>query len=98
MQEVPVMLRTWSADEVAECLDGITVKTYQELWQKVVESEHAGTDKPSGGDGSDGTFEEPVITEGEYGTDLVAVWPLLSDAARQNICDHAPVYDGPTYE
>lgn len=83
--KAPERLETWSADEVAECIDGITSETYDELWKAVSESEQAGTAKPSGGDGSDGTFEEPVVTTGEYGTDLVAVWPKLTPAARQNI-------------
>lgn len=48
-----------------------------------------GTMKPSG---SDGTFEEPVVTTGEYGSDLVAAWPKLSEKAKLNIHKAAEVY------
>lgn len=83
--DVPDELRHWSADQTAECLDGISPATYCDLWKAISESEREGTAKPSGGDGSDGTFEEPVITEGEYGTDLVAAWPRLQEASRKDI-------------
>jgi hypothetical protein len=78
-----------SVDEVAECVEGITTDTYQELWKSLEEAHKAGTAKPLGGDGSDGTIEEPVITSGSYGSDLVAAWPKLSEAARRNICEAA---------
>lgn len=85
LEEAPGSLETWSVDEVAECLEGISMDTYQELWAALAASEQNGTMKPSGGDGSDGTFEEPVITSGEYGSDLVAAWPKLSDKAKLDI-------------
>lgn len=81
----PESLEHYSADEVAECVSGISKETYAELWNALGEAEAAGTAKPLGGDGSDGTIEEPVITSGEYGSDLVAIWPRLSEAARRNI-------------
>lgn len=89
LEEAPDSLRHWSVDEVAECLEGISMETYQELWEALAASEKNGTMKPSGGDGSDGTFEEPVITEGEYGSDLVAAWPKLSDEAKRQIHEAA---------
>lgn len=85
----PVRLRTWSVDEVAECLEGVSEATYAELWKCMSDAEAAGTDKPTGGDGSDGTTEEPIVSEGEYGSDLVAAWPKLSDEAKKNIHEAA---------
>jgi len=85
LSKVPDGFETWSADEVAECVQGITPATSDELWEAVVKSEKAGTAKPLGGDGSDGTTEIPIVSSGEYGTDLVAVWPRLSLEARTNI-------------
>jgi hypothetical protein len=85
LTKAPSGFETWSVDEVAECVDGITPATYDELWQALAEAEKAGTDKPPGGDGSDGTTEEPIVTSGEYGSDLVAAWPRLSLEARTNI-------------
>ena len=87
MKQVPELLRHWSLDEVAECLDGLTSESYADLWQTLSEAEQAGKAKPPGGDGSDGTFEEPVITSGEYGSDLVAGWPLLKESTRINIIE-----------
>jgi hypothetical protein len=85
----PERFTHYSVDEVAECVPGITEETYAELWNALGEAEAAGTAKPLGGDGSDGTIEEPVISSGEYGSDLVAAWPKLSEAARANIHEAA---------
>jgi hypothetical protein len=85
----PERLETWSVDEVAECLEGITSDVYDELWKCMADAEAAGTDKPLGGDGSDGTSEEPIVSSGEYGSDLVAAWPELSDEARRQIHEAA---------
>lgn len=84
-KEVPWALRTWSVDEVAECLPGITPDVYDELWQCMADAEAAGKDKPLGGDGSDGTTEEPIVSSGEYASDLAAAWPKLSDKAKLQI-------------
>lgn len=87
ISKAPKCLTYRSLDEVAECVDGLTSETYNELWGLLVEAKKAGTDKPLGGDGSDGTTEEPIVSSGEYGSDLVAGWPKLSESARQNICE-----------
>ena len=87
MDKAPESLRHYSVDEVAECVSGITTDTYAELWNYLGKAENP---KPMGGDGSDGTTEEPIVSSGEYGTDLVAAWPHLSEAARQNIRECAP--------
>lgn len=90
IESPPESLNHYSVDEVAECVSGITKETYAELWKALEEAEDAGTAKPLGGDGSDGTTEEPIYSEGEYGSDLVAAWPKLSEAARRNIHEVAP--------
>ena len=81
----PEKLQTWAVDEVAECLEGITTEVYNELWQCLADAHAAGKAKPLGGDGSNGTIEEPVITSGEYDSDLAAAWPKLSEEAKQQI-------------
>jgi hypothetical protein len=86
MRKVPERYRHLSVDEVAECVAGISESTYDELWQRLSQAEQEGTAKPPGGDGSDGTTEEPIVTSGSYGSDLVAAWPSLSAEARENIC------------
>ena len=85
----PGKLRYHSVDEVAECVSGLTDVTYAELWSALEEAHKAGNATPLGGDGSDGTIEEPVITSGEYDSDLAAAWPKLSEAARRNIHEAA---------
>jgi len=76
-----------SMDEVAETIDGIHTDTYKELWDLMQKSVEDGTAKPMGGDGSEGTAEEPIVSSGEYGTDMASGWKHLSDAARQNITE-----------
>lgn len=85
LDKPPERLETWSVDEVAECLSGIASGTYDELWKCMVDAEASGTDKPLGGDGSNGTTEIPIVSSGEYESDLVAAWPKLSEEARRNI-------------
>jgi hypothetical protein len=87
--KVPDGLETWSMDEVSECLNGLPASASDELWKLVSESEQAGTDKPLGGDGSDGTTEEPIVSSGEYGTDLAVGWPQLSLETRIAIYEAA---------
>jgi len=105
--ECPDGLRYWSADEAAECLPSLSEATYAALWKVVSESEAAGTDKPPGGDGSDGTTEEPIVSDGQYGTDLVAAWDSLTEDMKIEIClaakaggrdcDPAPSMDLPLF-
>jgi hypothetical protein len=78
----PDKFRYMSLDEVAETVDGITNDTYTELWKEL---ESADNRKPPGGDGSDGTTGEPIVSDGSYGSDLVAAWGRLSARARRNI-------------
>lgn len=93
INKYPEKFRFWSVDEVSECVSGITQATTTELWDIIVEAEKAGTAKPLGGDGSDGTTEEPIVSDGEYATDLPAAWPKLSEAARRNIHEAAENHD-----
>lgn len=69
-------------DEVAECVDGISKDTYDELW-RVHESVREGR-KPLGGDGSDGTTEEPIHST-DYANNIGPAWNKLSEAAQRNI-------------
>jgi hypothetical protein len=89
IEKAPDRFQYYSVDEVAETVSGITKETYSELWNALGEAEEAGKAKPLGGDGSDGTTEEPIYSEGEYDSDLVAAWPNLSEAARTNIHEAA---------
>jgi hypothetical protein len=85
----PEQFEFYSVVEVAETVSGITPATYDELWNALAEAEEAGKAKPLGGDGSDGTTEEPIISNGEYDSDLVAAWPKLTETAKINIHEAA---------
>jgi hypothetical protein len=85
----PELFRHMSVDDVAETVDGLHESAYTELWEALAAAEEAGTAKPVGGDGSNGTTEEPIVSSGEYGSDLVAAWPNLSEATRINIWECA---------
>jgi len=80
--KVPDAFRYMSLDEVGECVSGITPDTYRDLWETLTKAKNP---KPLGGDGSDGTTEEPIVSDGQYGTDLVAGWPHLKESSRENI-------------
>jgi hypothetical protein len=75
----------YTVDEVAETVSGISSDTYAELWDILIEAEIHGTAKPLGGDGSNGTAEEPIVSSGEYASDLVSAWSKLSKEAKVNI-------------
>ena len=53
---IPAGLNCWTADEVAECLSGIGPAIYSKLWDILIAAK---TPTPLGGDGSNGTVEEP---------------------------------------
>jgi len=53
---MPKGLKYWTADEVAECLNGIGPDLYRKLWDILDEAENP---TPLGGDGSNGTVETP---------------------------------------
>tara|TARA_Y100001963_G_C6609998_1_gene366570 strand:- start:253 stop:528 length:276 start_codon:yes stop_codon:yes gene_type:complete len=54
--DMPDGLTYWTADEVAECLDGIGQDIYRKLWNILSEAKNP---TPLGGDGSNGTVETP---------------------------------------
>ena len=83
MKTVPQNLKYYSLDEVAECVTGIAEETYADLWRVL---SLAKTPKPAGGDGTAGTTEEPIVSCGEYDTDLAAGWKHLTETSRANIC------------
>jgi hypothetical protein len=55
-------------DVIAECYD-ISNALYRKLWELTAEFDRAGTAAPMGGDGSNGTTEEPIIGGG-YANEL----------------------------
>ncbi len=75
-----------TADEISECVDGITKETSRELWAVATECSMDKTAKPLGGDGSDGTTEEPIHSE-DYANQPKQFWPKLTEAAQANIND-----------
>jgi len=75
-----------TADEVAECLEGVSSETYSRLWAVTSEVEQAGKAKPLGGDGSNGTCEEPIVSNG-YDNSMKNVWKKLTPAERQELAD-----------
>ena len=78
--EIPKGLEYWTADEIAECLDGVSVATASRLWSFV----GTGNDKPLGGDGSNGTTEVP-IHDHRYGNQPKAFWSELTTAEKEEI-------------
>ena len=61
--ECPMELEMWTADEVAECIPGVSTALYRKLWRFL---EDADNPTPLGGDGSNGTVEYP---DGRYSRD-----------------------------
>ena len=78
---IPEGLKHWTADQIAECLDGIADDTYRALWQITAEAQDK---KPLGGDGSDGTHEWPEVTT-HHGNQPSVFWARLTEAQRENI-------------
>ena len=68
---MPQGLETWTADEVAECLDGIGVDLYRKLWGILDEAKNP---TPLGGDGSNGTVETPDGRLDNNNDDKAAHW------------------------
>lgn len=87
----PDKLEYWEVDEVAECIEGINESTYVELWKMLEQAANNGTAKPLGGDGSDGTTEEPIVSN-YYGSSLKTVWGKLSKEARENISEAVVIH------
>jgi hypothetical protein len=79
----PYRYSTYTPDEVAETVEGITPETYRELWSLL--SDPSFKKRPLGGDGSNGTIETPD----DFSGGIEDAWPKLSDAAKANICECA---------
>jgi hypothetical protein len=54
--KLPIELEYWTCDEVAECLDGVGMELYDKLWTILLQAKNP---TPIGGDGSNGTVEDP---------------------------------------
>ena len=72
-------LKHWTPDEVAECLDGVSMPTYGRLWELTSELEKAGKAVPIGGDGSDGTIECPPEPDAYTSGKMPAIWNKLTE-------------------
>ena len=81
---IPEGLEYWTADQIAECVSGISHDTFVRLWQIVSECEKNGTAMPLGGDGSNGTTELPIVAD-SYGNQPHAFWAALTRAQQQEI-------------
>lgn len=93
-EHCPRNMKYYSLDECAECVEGINQETYAELWNTLGRLEQEGANmKPLGGDGSGGTTEEPIVSSGEYDSDLRGSWMKLSLAARKNITEASTQLD-----
>jgi hypothetical protein len=80
--ELPNGLRSWTADEVAECLD-IPGDLSGKLWGFLDDAQRP---TPLGGDGSDGTIETPDGRLDESNDDKAPHWwPRLSEAEQTAI-------------
>ncbi len=93
MLQVPSNIAHFTADEISECLDGITEATSKELWAIVAKCEADKSYKPSGGDGSPdkngvATFQWPEYTE-HYANQPNQFWGMLTHNAQMNIVQAA---------
>lgn len=84
LSKCPADIDFLTLDEVAECYDGISKDLYSKLWRLTSECEKAKTARPLGGDGSNGTTEEPIIGGG-YANELGQAWSLFTDAEKAEI-------------
>ena len=68
---MPEGLEHWTADEAAECLSGIGPDLYRKLWDILSAAKNP---TPLGGDGSNGTVEEPHERYDEDHDDQAPHW------------------------
>lgn len=86
--KMPDAVEFMTADEVAETLDDVEEDAYFELWHVTKEAEKAGTSRPLGGDGTDGTREDPdVLTETHHANCMPTCWAGLSDETKRVVID-----------
>lgn len=74
----------WTADEIAECWDGLSDDTMRELWTITTDASNAGTAKPLGGDGTGGTREFPEYDD-SHANCMKQAWDLLCERAQREI-------------
>lgn len=77
-------LRSWTPDQVAECLS-VGRDTYSTLWELLSNLIARGEAVPLGGDGSDGTIEYPAEQDAYMSGKMGAVWHLLSVKQQEDI-------------
>ena len=77
---MPEGLKYWTADEVAECLNGIGPDLYRKLWEILAEAKNP---TPLGGDGSNGTVETPDGRLDEDNDDKAPHWWVKLTPAEQ---------------
>lgn len=81
--ECPTEVDFYTLDTIAECFD-VSVWLYRKLWDLTSEFEKAGTAQPIGGDGSNGTTEEPIVG-GDYSNLLGKAWHRFSAEEQKEI-------------
>lgn len=79
--KIPDGLETWTPDEVAECMDGISTEIYRRLWE-LLETIPA---MPVGGDGSYGTVEVPPEPDAYLECKMGAIWNKLTPDEQEHI-------------
>ena len=85
MTTMPTGLDLWTADEVAECLSGLGSDLVRKLWRFVEAAENP---TPLGGDGSNGTVEEPSGRLSLENDDKAGHWwGLLTENERETIAE-----------
>lgn len=84
MKTCPEEVDWYTLDTIAECFDGVSTELYVKLWNLTSEFEKAGTAQPLGGDGSNGTTEEPIIG-GDYSNVLGKAWHRFSTEEQKEI-------------
>lgn len=83
MKKCPEEFAWVQIDTIAECYD-IPMALYTKIWGILGELEAAGKASPVGGDGSDGTIEEPVIGAG-YADELSKCWRRFTAEEQRQI-------------
>ena len=88
MKQVPEWIERWTADEVAECISyqpHLTKPEADELYVKLWGFlEDANNRTPQGGDGSNGTVEEPAARLDLANDDKAGHWWHLLEAKEQD--------------
>ena len=93
--KMPSIFKYWTVDEVAECVDyhsHLDTKEksdalYRKLWEFLEQSENK---TPLGGDGSNGTVEEPYERmSAKFGDKITHWWDKLSTEEQEALAKGA---------